>query len=323
MISRSCSQLLRSVATGALLIACALNAGCGKPAEKIRIDGSSTVYPISEAVAEVYTRANPGARVTVGLSGTGGGFQKFAAGEIDICDASREIRESEIEACKESGADYVRLSVAFDGIAIVVNPENDWVDCLTVEQLASIWRPDDPVQNWSDLDPDWPEKPIKLYGPGTDSGTFDYFTKAIVGEEKASRADFTASEDDNVLVTGVSQDTYSLGYFGLAFYTENADRLRLLGIQAEEGECVQPTLETVRTNEYRPLSRPLFIYVRSDLFARPSGKAFIDFYLENAGELAEEVGYIEVSEEVAAENAAALDSLNQPAPGTTEQSPSQ
>ncbi|QDV80365.1 PstS family phosphate ABC transporter substrate-binding protein [Botrimarina mediterranea] len=287
----------------AVLVSLPILAGCGRQ-ESIKIDGSSTVYPISEAVAEEFREERPGVRVTVGLSGTGGGFKKFTAGEIDICDASRGIKPEEVEALAAAKVPYTELSVAFDGIAIVVNPENDWCDTLTVEQLASIWRPldDSPVMKWNELNPEWPDEEIKLYGPGTDSGTFEYFTEVIVGEAKSCRSDFAASEDDNVLVTGVAEDKYSLGYFGFAYYAENEDKLKLIGVAQGEAEPVRPSLETIRSNEYAPLSRPLFLYVRNDLLTKPEGLEFVEFYLDQAGKMAEEVGYVPVSDEVAAEN---------------------
>ncbi len=285
------------------LAALPLLVGCGRQ-ESIKIDGSSTVFPISEAIAEEFREERPDIRVTVGLSGTGGGFKKFTAGEIDICDASRAIKPEEVEALEEAKVPYTELSVAFDGIAIVVNPANDWCDSLTVKQLASIWRPldDSPVMKWNELNPEWPDEEIKLYGPGTDSGTFDYFTEVIVGESKSCRSDFASSEDDNVLVTGVAEDKYSLGYFGFAYYAENADKLKLLGVADGEAEAVQPSIDTIRTNAYAPLSRPLYLYVRNDLLAEPEGLEFVEFYLKQAGEMSEEVGYVPVSEEVAAEN---------------------
>lgn len=268
---------------------------------KVQIDGSSTVYPISEAVAEEFRVVQPDVRVTVGVHGTGAGMKKFIAGEIDICDASRGMKEQEAAACKEQGIEFIELSVAFDGLAVVVNPKNTWCDCLTVGQLKELWRPESGVKQWKDLNPKWPAKDIKLYGPGTDSGTFDYFTKVIVGEEKASRADYTASEDDNVLVTGVQSDEYALGYFGYAYYAENKDKLKILGVDNGAG-CKKPSLETVRDNSYAPLSRPLFIYVRTSAFERPEAVAFVKFYLEQAAELAEDVGYVPVSDEVAKAN---------------------
>ncbi|MEN0111706.1 MAG: PstS family phosphate ABC transporter substrate-binding protein, partial [Planctomycetota bacterium] len=275
----------------------------GPGASSIKIDGSSTVYPISEAVAEEFLRGpRPDVRVTVGYSGTGGGMKKFTAGEIDICDASRAIKEKETAALEAAGVPYIELSAAFDGIAVVVNPQNDWVDCLTVAQLAAMWRPDEPAQKWSDVEPDWPDERIRLYGPGTDSGTFDYFTKAIVGEEKACRSDFAASEDDNVLVTGIANDKYALGYFGFAYYDENRDTLKVLGVRQENGDCVKPEISTIRSNEYRPLSRPLYLYVRHSLLERPEGVEFVQFYLDESAALATEVGYVPVSDEVDAEN---------------------
>jgi len=287
----------------AVLVGLPLLVGCGRQ-ESIKIDGSSTVYPISEAIAEAYREERPNVRVTVGLSGTGGGFKKFAAGEIDICDASRAIMPTEAKSLDDAKVPYTELSVAFDGIAIVVNPENDWCETLTVEQLASIWRPldDSPVMKWNELNPEWPDEEIKLYGPGTDSGTFDYFTEVIVGEAKSCRSDFAASEDDNVLVTGVAEDKFSLGYFGFAYYEENADRLKLIAIAQGEAEAIKPTIETIRSNAYSPLSRPLFIYVRNDLLSNPDGLEFVDFYMKQAGKMAGEVGYVPVSDEVAAEN---------------------
>ncbi len=303
------TSLLRSGGLLTLGLSLTLFAGCGQAPQEIQIDGSSTVFPVSEAVAEEFQKANSNIRVTVGRSGTGGGMKKFIAGEIDICDASRVIKDSEKKSCEEQGVDYVQLSVAFDGIAVVVNKENDWCDNLTVDQLNQIWRPENPAKRWNEVNPEWPDEEIKLYGPGTDSGTFDYFTDAINGEEGACRTDFTPSEDDNVLVTGVAEDKNSIGYFGFAYYIENQDKLKLLGIQDGEGEPVQPSMETVRSNEYKPLSRPLFIYVRKTSYERPDGKTFVDFYLDNAGEMAKEVGYVPVSDEVAAANRSALESL--------------
>lgn len=280
-------------------------AGCGEQPKSIVVDGSSTVYPITEAVAEEFRKEQPSIRVTVGFSGTGGGMKKFIAGTIDVCDASRAIKDSEKQSCAEANVEYVELEVAFDGLAVVVNPENDWCDSLTVAQLKEIWRPESAVTKWSDLNPDWPEEEIALYGPGTDSGTFDYFTQAIMGEAGASRADYTASEDDNVLVTGVQEDQYALGYFGYAYYAENKDKLKLLGIDNGSGP-VQPTDSTVRDGSYAPLSRPLYLYVRRSALARPDVEQFIRFYLDHAGELATEVGYVPISDEAAQKNEQSL-----------------
>lgn len=258
----------------------------------VEIDGSSTVYPITEAVAEEFMLATGReVRVTVGVSGTGGGFKRFCAGETAISNASRPIKASEREACEAAGVRYLELPVAYDGIAIVANLSNDFVECLTVEELRRIWQPGSPVRRWSDVRPGWPATEIHLYGPGTDSGTFDYFTGVVVGEEGASRPDYTASENDNVLVQGVSGDPGALGYFGFAYYEESAHQLKLLGVDNGEG-CVLPTVDTIRTGRYAPLSRPVFIYVNEAALARPEVAAFVRFYLEHAGDLAREVGYV-------------------------------
>ncbi len=275
--------------------------GCQQRASNITVDGSSTVYPITEAVAEEFRKSQPTVRVTVGFSGTGGGMKKFISGDIDICDASRAIKQSEREACQKAGVEYVQLEVAFDGLAVIVHPENDWCDGLTVAQLKELWRPESAVKKWSDLNPDWPAEEIKLYGPGTDSGTFDYFTEAIVGEGGASRADYTASEDDNVLVTGVKEDKYALGYFGYAYYAENKDKLKLLAIDGGKG-FVKPSEATVRDGTYTPLSRPLYIYVRQSSLRRPEVTQFVRFYLDNVEHLAREVGYVPISAEAAEKN---------------------
>ena len=262
---------------------------------KVRLDGSSTVFPISEAVAEEFNAVAPGVRVTVGVSGTGGGFKKFIAGEIDINDASRNIKPSEMEKAVASGIEFIELPIAYDGLSVVVNPENDWVDHLTVAELNAIWKPDTTVRTWADVREGWPAEEIRLYGPGTDSGTFDYFTKAINGKEQASRPDFTASEDDNVLVQGISGDLYSLGYFGFAYYIENQDKLKVVPVDGGAGP-VAPTHETINSGVYAPLSRPVYLYINPASLDDPAVAAFVEFYLEHAGELAEEVGYITMSE---------------------------
>ncbi len=291
-------RFVSAVVITSLMPVMALFAGCGQQDRPtVKIDGSSTVYPISEAVAEEFLKQNSNVDVTVGQSGTGGGFKKFALNELDICDASRAIKDSEREACKKAGIEFVKFEVAYDGLAVVANSENDWVDCLTVDQLKEIWNPDSEVKKWSDIDPSWPEEEIKLYGPGTDSGTFDYFTKAIVGKEKSSRTDYTASEDDNVLVRGVAADKYALGYFGYAYYAGNKDTLKLMGIDDGNGKCVQPSTETVRDGSYKPLSRPLFIYVKKTALARPEVQKFVTYYLDNAEKLAADVNYVAVSKE--------------------------
>jgi phosphate transport system substrate-binding protein len=262
----------------------------------VRIDGSSTVFPVTEAVAEEFQIENRGVRVTVGISGTGGGFKKFCAGETDISDASRPIKESERELCAEEGIDPIQLTVAYDGLAVMVNPANHFAACLTVDELKRIWEPGSTVNTWQDVRPEWPAEEIKLYGPGTDSGTFDYFTEAIVGEEDASRPDFTASEDDNVLVQGIAGDPYSLGYFGYAYYAENTDKLKLVAVDGGNG-CVEPNDETVQNGTYAPLSRPLFIYVKQTALARPEVEAFVEYYLSNASLLVPQVGYVALAPE--------------------------
>ncbi|OHB75232.1 MAG: hypothetical protein A2W31_11595 [Planctomycetes bacterium RBG_16_64_10] len=280
-----------------MLLAAVMLGGCSKPS--VKVDGSSTVYPITEAVAEEFRKEQPNVRMVIGFSGTGGGFKKFAAGEIDICDASRAIKDSEKEACAKNDIEYIELEVAFDGLAVMVNPQNDWCNCLTVDQLKAIWQPESTVNTWSDINADWPDAKINLYGPGTDSGTFDYFTVAIVGEARHSRSDYTPSEDDNVLVTGIAGDRNALGYFGLAYYEENQDRLKLLGIDPGDGNCVQPSQETVRDKSYHPLSRPLYLYVRKTSLAQPEVRSFVDYYLKSVGKLAPEVGYVAVPDETA------------------------
>jgi len=294
----------------------AFGAACGRAGEtdwrgEIAIDGSSTVLPISQAVAEEFIRERGSARISIGQSGTGGGFQKFCSGDIDISNASRSIKDDEIALCEENGIEPVELSVANDGLSVVVNPDNDWVDCLTVGQIRSIWQPEDPVQRWSDLDPSWPDEEIRLYGPGTDSGTFDYFTDVIVGEEGASRSDYNASEDDNVIIQGVEGDEDALGYFGFAYYIENQDRLKALGIDNGEG-CVMPTEKTIRSGEYAPLSRPLFIYVygrdlgeqsqpATDTATVDGGPsllmAYLEYYLTDGQDILPFVGYVPLEDE--------------------------
>ncbi|MBN2522567.1 MAG: PstS family phosphate ABC transporter substrate-binding protein [Bacteroidales bacterium] len=278
-----------------------LLASCGGGTDKqksslsgmIKIDGSSTVYPITEAVAEEFRVDYPDVKVTVGISGSGGGFKKFGRGETDISDASRPIKQKEIELCSENDITYVDLTVAFDGLAVIVNPENDWVDHFTVEELKRLWEPaaQGVVMKWNQIREEWPDEEIHLFGPGVASGTYDYFTEAVVGESGSSRGDFTASEDDNVLVQGVAGDKYGLGFFGLAYYEENADKLRLIAVDGGNGP-VAPSIETVSNGTYSPLSRPLFVYVNSAAAKRPEVQEFMKFYLKNAPVLSEEVGYV-------------------------------
>lgn len=260
----------------------------------IKIDGSSTVYPITEAVAEEFQKMKKGAvKVTVGISGTGGGFKKFSRNETDISDASRPIVKKEMDACKEAGIEYIELPVAYDGLAVMVNPKNNWVKSMTVADLKKIWEPaaEGKVTKWNQVNPAWPDTSLKLYGPGVDSGTFDYFTEAIVGKSRSSRGDFTASEDDNVLVQGIASDRGGLGFFGYAYYAENPDKLKLVAIDGGKGSIL-PSEKTVMDGTYFPLSRPIFIYVNKKSAERPEVKEFIEFYLKNASKLVKQVKYI-------------------------------
>ncbi len=261
----------------------------------ISIDGSSTVFPITEAMAEEFGNATNGnVKITVGVSGTGGGFKKFCSGETVISDASRPIKQSEVDLCAEGGVDYIELPVAIDGLSVMVNPANDFVECMTVDELHTVWAPEaeNVVTKWSQVRPGWPEEDIRLYAPGVDSGTFDYFTETVNGESQASRGDFLPSEDDNVLVTGIAGDRGALGYFGYAYYAENADRLKLVAVDGGAG-CILPTDETINNGAYAPLSRPLFIYVASDALDQPHVKAFVEYYLDKANRnLVSETGYI-------------------------------
>ncbi len=289
-----------------LLLSIVLASGCsdgGETPASIRVDGSSTVFPISMAVAEDFRKDHPRIKVPVRASGTGGGMKQFSVGEIDICNASRHMTDTEKDACKKNKVEYIELMIAFDGLAVVVNPQNTWCDCITVEQLKSIWRPesDGTVTKWSDVNPDWPDEELKLYGPGTDSGTFDYFTEVICGEARASRPDYTASENDNALVRGVVADKGALGYFGIAYYAENKEELKLLAVN-DGSDCVVPSEATVRDGTYKPLSRPLMIYVNKKSLDRPEVAEFVKFYLANAGRLTTEVGYVPVTDDVAAES---------------------
>lgn len=262
----------------------------------IEIDGSSTVFPIAEAVAEEFQATSSGVQVIVGVSGTGGGFERFCAGETAISNASRPIKAEEAAACEAAGVEFIELPVGIDALTVVVNPQNDWVDNLTFEELKTLWEPEaeGTITTWNQIRSSFPSEPIDLYGPGTDSGTFDYFTEEVVGEGGASRADYTASEDDNVLVQGVAGDEYALGYFGYAYYEANSSRLKAVPIDAGEG-AVAPSAETVADNTY-PLSRPLFIYVSTEAAQRPEVQQFVEFFL-NSPELVSEVGYIPLSAE--------------------------
>ncbi len=296
-----------------LLLAAILFVGCGGGSTAssetaaapsvIQIDGSSTVFPITEAVAEEFQKANQGVRVTVGISGTGGGFQKFCRGETDISDASRPISATEIEACKTAGIEYIELPVAYDGLAVVVNPKNTWASQMTVAELKKLWAPEaqGKVTRWNQVRPGWPDREIHLFGAGVDSGTYDYFTEATVGKAKSSRGDFTSSEDDNVLVQGVSGDEAALGFLPLAYLEQNKAALKVVPIddgKKENGEGpITPTAETVRNGTYQPLSRPLFIYVSRKAADRPEVQKFIESYFVSQ-DLMREVGYVELTPEI-------------------------
>ncbi len=281
--------------------------GGSQESGSVLVDGSSTVFPVSEAMAEEFQREFPNIRVTVGVSGTGGGFKKFCNDETDISGASRPIKESEIEACEQNGIEYIELPIAFDGLTVVKHPENDWAECLTVEELKMVWEPEaqGEIENWNQVRDSFPDRPLSLYGAGTDSGTFDYFTSVIVGEESASRGDYTSSEDDNVVVQGVANDENSLGYFGLAYFEENKDKLAPIAIDdqnPDNGEgCVEPNAETVGDGTYQPLARPEFIYVKKTSAENNEAvQKFVKFYLsaEQNGTLVPEVGYVAVPEQI-------------------------
>jgi phosphate transport system substrate-binding protein len=286
----------------------------GNLAGRITADGSSTVFPVTEAVAEEFMAETGGeVQVTVALSGTGGGFKRFCSGETDISNASRPIKQSELEQCRKAGVEPVELPIAFDGQAVLVNPANNFVQCLTVGELKKIWEPGSTVKSWADVRPGFPNQPIKLYGPGTNSGTFDYFTEVIMGEEDASRSDYSASEDDNVLVQGIAGDPNALGYFGYAYYAQNRDKLKAVAVDAGQG-CVEPTPQSIESGQYKPLSHPLFIYVKQSALQRPEVREFVDFYLQSAPELVPQVGYIPL-EQVRYQQA--RQKLQQVAGGTT------
>lgn len=263
---------------------------------ELEADGSSTLGPLTEAAIEEFAAIAPGVRITNGVSGTGGGFERFVNGEITISNASRPIKDEEVAAAAANGIEWYRFSMAYDGITVVVNPENDWVESLTVDQLKQIWSADGGVSTWADVNPDWPAEPIELYGPGTASGTFDYFNEAILGEETDVRTDYTPSEDDNVLVQGVAGSKNALGYFGHSYYEENQDSLRAVPIDGGNGP-VEPTLESIADGSYTPLSRTLFIYVNAnDLVNRPEVTEFVTFYVATADEIAPDVGYISLQD---------------------------
>jgi phosphate transport system substrate-binding protein len=274
---------------------------------RIQADGSSTVAPLVTLAAERFRKQEPGVRISVGVSGTGGGFERFCAGETDVSDASRAIEDEEKAACRKKRVVYRELQVANDGLSVVVNADNDWVDCLTVEQLEKIWQPGSKVDSWKDVNASFPDEHIELYGPGTDSGTFDYFTGAIVGEEGASRSDYSATEDDNVIVNGVSGGDGALGYIGLSYVEQNKGRLKAIGVDGGDG-CVEPSAKTVQDGSYKPLSRPLFVYVAADaLEERLEVSSFLTFLLENQDSLARSALFVPLTEEQATKSLTAVE----------------
>ena len=302
-------------ALAAALAACPVIAFAQAPI--VKIDGSSTVYPVTEAVAEEFQKAKKQQiKVTVGISGTGGGFKKFCRGEIDVSDASRPILKKEMEDCKAAGIEYIELPVAFDALTVVVNPKNSFIKQLTVAELKKMWEPaaQGKITTWNQVNPAWPNQPLKLFGAGADSGTFDYFTEAIVGKSKSSRGDFTASEDDNVLVQGVSRDVNALGFFGYAYYAENKDKLKSVPIVEKDGKpAVEPSEKTVIDGTYQPLARPIFIYVNTKSLAKPEVKEFVQYYLAQGAKLSKEVKYVPLPDRI---YKAGLDRLSKMQKGT-------
>jgi len=263
---------------------------------RIEADGSSTVGPYTTAAAERFQRENSGVQITVGVSGTGGGFERFCRGETDLSNASRPIKDEEATVCEDAGIEFTELQVANDALTVVVNADNDWATCLTVEQLATIWGPDSKVQRWSEVDPSFPNEELSLFGPGTDSGTFDYFTGEINGEEGASRSDYSASEDDNTIVTGVGGEKGGLGYFGFSYFEENQDTLKAVEIDGGDG-CVAPSVETAQNGTYKPLSRPLFVYVKNESLQKREVAAFLTYLLDNETEIAEASQFVPLTDE--------------------------
>jgi phosphate transport system substrate-binding protein len=299
---RSIAARLSAGLLALLLGACSDSNAPERPV--VRMDGSSTVFPIAEAVAEEFQLGEQGAvRVTVGQSGTGGGFKKLCRGEVDVSNASRPILQEEIDRCREAGVEFFELPIAFDAITVVVNPKNDWVQDITIEDLKKIWEPaaQGVILRWNQVRPEWPDAPLQLFGPGADSGTFDYFTEAVVGRTKASRGDYSASEDDNVLVQGVENNKNALGYFGFAHYILHHQRMRALPVIRPDGIGIVPSIESVIDGSYQPLSRPLFIYVNAAAAQRPEVQRFVEFYLQQGPALAQEVGFVSLPERASAQ----------------------
>lgn len=309
-------KIAKIAAVVTLALAGVSASGLAQAQALVKIDGSSTVYPITEAVAEDFQKSKKNAvRVTVGISGTGGGFKKFCRGETDISDASRPITHKEMDDCKAAGVEYLELPVAYDALTVVIHPKNTWAKNMTVAELKAIWEPaaQGKITSWKQVNPAWPDRPLKLYGPGADSGTFEYFTEAINGKAKATRGDFTASEDDNVLVQGVSRDIGGLGYFGFAYYSENKEKLAAVSVVAPGKAAVAPSLETVVNGTYQPLARPIFIYVNAKSAEKPEVKEFVEYYMKHGEALTKEVKYVPLPAKAYAYN---LDHFAKRAKGT-------
>ncbi|MQA88453.1 MAG: phosphate ABC transporter substrate-binding protein PstS family protein [Streptosporangiales bacterium] len=312
-LRRGVGPLLIALATAGAVAACGGGGAAGGGGENqlsgsVRIDGSSTVAPISTVAAEQFMTQNPGVQVTVGTPGTGGGFEKFCAGETDISDASRPIEDDEKQVCGKNGIQFDEFSVATDALTVVVSKQNTWAKCLTVDQLKQIWEPNSKVKTWKQVDPSFPNEPLKLFGPGTDSGTFDYFTEEINGEEGASRTDYSPSEDDNVIVQGVAGSKGGLGYFGYSYFEENQDKLNAVQIDGGDG-CVEPSVQTAQDGSYTPLARPVFIYPSAKSMQRPEVEAFVTYYAQNAVKMAEAAKLVPLNEQQNQELQAKLESL--------------
>lgn len=322
MIKKAVKMQRAWLVTG--LVLAILATGCSvedaETGREIMVDGSSTVEPITSRIAEAFEADFPDVRIPIKVTGTGTGMKEMIAGRIDIANASRQIKDSEREDCRKNGIDVVELKVAIDGISVVVHPENDWVDAMTVEQLHQMWAPGSTVEKWSDVNPEWPDEAISLFGPGEESGTFDYFTETINGEEDLITENYSPSADDNVLVTGVSGDKYALGYFGYAYYLKNKDKLKALSISPTDSldDAVAPTPENIESGRYAPLSRPLFIYVRKSSLARPEVEDFVRFYLSEGQESVPEAGYVSLSPTDLKASQQALDAAVSEADASTE-----
>jgi phosphate transport system substrate-binding protein len=308
------TKLIRIAPLVVVLVALSAGCGGGEPSAgagndlsgRIEADGSSTVAPFTTRAAERFQRESSGVQITVGVSGTGGGFERFCAGETDISNASRAIKDEEAKLCTDAGVEFVELQVANDALTVVVNPDNDWATCLTTDELKNVWNTGSKVDNWNQVRSEFPDQELKLFGPGTDSGTFDYFTDEINGEEGASRSDYSATEDDNVIVQGVSGEKGGMGYFGFTYFEENQGTLKALEIDAGDG-CVAPSVEAAQDGTYKPLSRPLYVYVKNESLAKPEVEAFVGYLVQYASSIAEEAQFVPLTDEQAREAQAALD----------------